>query len=190
MPRQDVPRLALILGGSGLIPFLWFGSQHAPNSKRQVPWGDELIARWTRATSLPLDWAKSGDQRTVRHHLIAYGSCILSFLGAIHWGVAMVAPVPGIAGMQYAVSVLPALIGWGALVVDKKADHSTVAPHVMLITGFLGQYAFDEWALGRRVVPAWFTHLRSPLTVAVVSMLSISGYLGREPSKAEQLRTG
>ncbi len=47
--------------------------------------------------------------------LLAYGATILSFLGAIHWGLALRDPTdPPIAMLVW--SVIPSLVAWAALV--------------------------------------------------------------------------
>jgi hypothetical protein len=49
--------------------------------------------------------------------LIAYGAVILSFLGAVHWGLALRAPVEEapMGPARLTLGVVPALIGWVAL---------------------------------------------------------------------------
>lgn len=178
---ENVPRLALVLGASGLTPFVWYAAQHRPTSESDAapPWGDEVLTRWERLVGPRLGWAKSGDQATVRGSLVAYGAVILSFCGAVHWGSAMSYPLPGVMPRQLAASLAPALLGWGALLLDQRTGHATTAPHVLLSAGFLGVYLLDEWALSVRAVPAWYTHLRTPLTVAVVTSLSAGASLAR-----------
>jgi len=61
--RTPVPRPAAVLGGLGLLPFLAAsGFAHAAEGEL-VFWAQTLLA--------------------------AYGACILSFLGGIHWGLAI-----------------------------------------------------------------------------------------------------
>jgi hypothetical protein len=179
---ENVPRLALLLGASGLTPFVWYAAQHRPMSESGAapPWGDEVLSRWERLVGPRLGWAMSGDQAVVRGSLVAYGAVILSFCGAVHWGCAMSYPLPGIMPRQLAASMVPALLGWGALLVDHRTGHATTTPHAMLSAGFLGVYLLDEWALSVKAVPAWYTHLRTPLTVAVVTSFSAAGFLARE----------
>ena len=49
--------------------------------------------------------------------LIAYGAVILSFLGAVHWGLALRAPVEEapMGPARLTLGVLPALVSWVAL---------------------------------------------------------------------------
>lgn len=95
--------------------------------------------------------------------LAAYGAVILSFVGAIHWGAAagrgQYAPLP------YALSVVPALIGWAALLLP-------------LGTGLvLLAIAFAAWRIAEHGLldvhqPGWLRHLRTRLTAgASISLL-------------------
>ncbi|MFC7474774.1 DUF3429 domain-containing protein [Dankookia sp. GCM10030260] len=79
---QPLPRPTLWLGLAGLLPFL----------------GTALLA-WTA----PPDW-----RGVALHALAAYGAVILSFLGAVHWGLALRAP-PAEAG-----ATAPRRRGWGS----------------------------------------------------------------------------
>jgi hypothetical protein len=186
---DTVPGVAKLLGGLGLLPFLYYGYQHDPlpnddnnhlasDVKATTPRMDVTIDRWlqhTPAALIPLlTAAKSGDQLTVRRRFITYGGSILSFMGAVHWGLAMAAPTPR--PSQYIVSVVPALLAWTAL----NVSENTLAPHAILGTGFLGIYLYDEVMLSRKLVPAWYTYLRSPLSVIVLFTVTGSAYISRD----------
>ncbi len=83
---EQIPTLALWLGYAGLLPFigLMLGLWFAP---------ERLDAFLMRA-------------------LLSYSAVILSFMGAIHWALAMHAE-GDTARRHMTFSVLPALIGWG-----------------------------------------------------------------------------
>jgi hypothetical protein len=176
--NDRVPRVAMLLGGGGLLPFVWYGSQHAPLQPPTTPFMDDALTRWEAFLGVPhaLSLLKSGDQATVRRRFLSYSACILSFMGAVHWGLAMA--TPGVRPGQYVASVLPALVGWGAL----NVDQASTTPHTMLSLGFLAVYFGDEWALTARRVPPWYTFLRTPLTVAVVLSTTLAAFLAR-PNK-------
>ena len=196
-----VPRLAILLGGTGLIPFAWYGLQHAPYPSRRAaaagapaprPALDDLLARWARHTSLPLEYLACGDQATVRHRFTAYSATVLSFLGAVHWGAALCGPGAGsaFAGAQLLFGVAPSLLAWGALCApeDWAGSRDGTARHTLLAAGFLASYFFDEAAAARKPVPGlppYYTHLRTPLTCAVVLLHCVAGALSRSPSISE-----
>ncbi len=98
-----------------------------------------------------------------------YGAVILSFLGAIHWGLAMVMPEID-SGRQHALfiwSVVPSLIGWLACLLGGMEGS------LLLSLGLLVQYACDVYQMRCGGVPAWYLRLRIRLTtLAVLSLLA------------------
>ena len=89
MSKAEAPRPAPLLGYLGLLPFV-----------------AGALALWLA----PPDLAAKASRA-----LLYYGAVILSFMGAVHWGLAMHGDYPG-RDRQLAMSVLPALVAWGALV--------------------------------------------------------------------------
>ena len=103
--------------------------------------------------------------------LIAYGAVILSFMGGVHWGLAMKAPIGesrGKSASHYLLSVTPALVGWAA-----TAMAATDA-YIVLAAAFLALLLVDmSWTSGRRA-PAWYGSLRLQLTAAVLISLGVA----------------
>lgn len=96
-----------------------------------------------------------------------YGCSILSFLGAVHWGIAMTDS--RLAGKRFVISVLPSLLGFS----------SCLLPHlpVTLIIqgiGFLGLYGYERKLYGAQKIPKWYLKLRFGLTAGVVGSLASS----------------
>ena len=88
-PTANLPPVwAQWLGAAGLIPFAMLA-----------------LALW---------WPALGYQGTISHALASYGATIASFLGAIHWGLAMRSP-PGAGAGPYLWGVMPSLLAWLAL---------------------------------------------------------------------------
>jgi hypothetical protein len=166
-------RTPFALGAAGLLPFLFWGAQHDKIDSPAPPQFDALVASAAAASGLPLGFFLSGDQETVRRRFVSYGACILSFMAAVQWGLAMAAPV--YLPWAYVGSVLPSLWAWGAL----NADARTVTPHSMLATGFVGVYFVDEILLRKRLAPSWYGVLRAPLTVVVTMTIVLAAYAGR-----------
>jgi hypothetical protein len=92
---------------------------------------------------------------------------ILSFLGGIHWGLALARPAPpGFRALG--IGVLPSLAGWAGLLAGG------VGGLLLLLAGFLAVLAVDL-DLGREGgAPPWFARLRVVLTGAVCGCLLLA----------------
>jgi hypothetical protein len=140
-----VPRAAMVLGAAGLLPFLALSFMN-------------LLVDGTL-----------GDQAT--RALTAYGAVILSFLGGIHWGLAIENIPAGSEGddrlfRRLTCSIVPALIGWIALLMPPTVSLSVLA------AAFISVLAFDLIACRNGDAPDWYPRLRVPLTIIVVLSLS------------------
>ena len=95
--------------------------------------------------------------------MVAYGGLILSFLGGIHWGRALLQET-GDAPRILRWSVLPSLLGLGVLLLP------AVAALALLILGFVVLYQCDVRAWRSQ---DWFTDLRGRMTGLVVMLLAL-----------------
>lgn len=140
--NSKVPALPGILGYLGLLPFVFFA-----------------VTVWI-----------APDQQIVilNKLLLTYAACILAFMGAVHWGYAMVANANS---WQLGLSVLPALLGWLALNMPSHWGYS------VLIVSFVILCFADGRATQNNLAPAWYPRLRTPLTIVVILSL-ISGAFG------------
>lgn len=142
-----MPRSVAWLGYGGLLPFTYL------------------------ALAVPLDPTHAPLWRGT---LIAYSAVILSFVGAVHWGFAMTQASlkPQQRSLAYVWSVVPALLGWVALLLP-------VAPaSVVLIVGFVAHYALDRQLMRSADLPAWYLPLRLRLTaVACICLISIAWWI-------------
>ncbi len=105
---------------------------------------------------------------TVWHQsLRAYAAVILSFVGALHWGFAML--LGNVATTQrhslFAWSVIPCLMAFVALVTS-----STVSTAVLVI-GFFLHFVQDARLAVIAALPGWYLPLR--LRLSVVATLSL-----------------
>ena len=140
-----VPAAAAWLGGLGALPFVVLAA----------------------ALTAPVGPAREG----LGTALVAYGAVILSFLGAVHWGLA-IAPAatagsPGLA-LRLGGSVVPSLVGWGALLLP------TVGGLVALAVAFGAMLAADRRATRLGAAPAWYATLRLPLSLAAIASLLLA----------------
>ena len=102
--------------------------------------------------------------------LLTYGAVILSFVGALHWGFAMVHPAAAgpVANKLFFWSVVPSLLGWVALLVEPAVGTA------LLITGFLAHYGQDLRLNRILPLPFWYLPLRLQLTaVACLCLASV-----------------
>ena len=133
------PQLAKLIGYGGLIPFVGCSAlMYAGNT------GVSIIALFASAV---------------------YGAVILSFVGAVHWGLAM---REDRSLHWYIWSVIPALMGWLAIVIlDIKITL------VALAVAFTLAWSVDRQASLRGLIPEWYMQMRHILTAgATISLLT------------------
>lgn len=140
-----MPRAVAWLGHGGLLPFIGLAALVVLDRAHAAVWSDALAG---------------------------YGAVILSFVGALHWGVAMSAPALTAAQRQqaFAWSVVPALLAWPATVFAGSAAS------VLLVLGFAAHLAQDHRLATLAELPAWYLPLRVRLTaVACMGLLVNAG---------------
>ncbi|MDX1709527.1 MAG: DUF3429 domain-containing protein [Rhodovibrionaceae bacterium] len=145
---SQLPRPAVWLGFAGLLPFV---------ATALAAWHPEPLVI-VYAINLQL----------------FYGACILSFLGAVHWGLALAGagsqgdPRAAMTFNRLGWSVVPALLAWATLAMDPLVGL------VGQIVGFAGMFFGDLAAVRRGYAPGWYLALRRPLTVIVILSLGSS----------------
>lgn len=95
-----------------------------------------------------------------------YSVVILSFLGGIRWGHALLRAEDEITNPEAIVlvlSVIPSLVAWGTLFVD-----APLAIGVLLVA-FCAQGAWDSLSANADKLPKWFAPLRMLLTLVVAA---------------------
>ncbi len=141
--HTKLPPYVALLGYGGLIPFVGLAS---------LLWLDaQRVTTWSQA-------------------LISYGAVILSFVGAVYWGVAMSVSTLNESQRQRAFvwSVAPALFAWFAtMMVDAVAL-------LILLLGFVAQFVQDHRFANAAGLPAWYLPLRKQLTFVVCCCLLAS----------------
>jgi hypothetical protein len=143
--NNEMPRSALLLGWGGVLPFVGLALAAAIGLPSPIPQAETM--------------------------LIGYGAVILSFMGGVHWGGAMQSESGSRddgAAWHYALSVMPALVGWTSLVLTSSYAL------VVLAAAFLSLLIVDlTWASGGKA-PAWYGKLRLQLTSAVLLCLGLA----------------
>jgi hypothetical protein len=139
MPQE---KLAKLLGYAGLIPFITFSA---------------------------LSWVENTVIDNPAYYLVTYAAIILSFMGAIHWGVAMSVKSER-ANFQLAISVVPPLLGWLALLLPIIYGYS------LLIVSFIALCLLDREQNKQGVFPTWYYPMRVILTTIVVLCLILATF--------------
>jgi len=139
----SLPRPVAWLGYGGLLPFLALAA----------------------AVLLRLE------EDLARAALVGYGAVILSFVGALHWGFAML--LPGLDEAErtrlFAWSTVPALVAWPALLAPPPLAA------FILMAGFVAHYLHDRRLARRADLPAWYLPLRLQLSsVACLSLVALA----------------
>lgn len=149
---KTIPPPAWMLGAAGLIPFVGL------------------------SLALVADIGVSRPLATLA--LMTYGAVILSFMAGVHWGLAMAAGAQrndagstGIGFFDYAASVVPALVGWFALLYFDPGPAMAV-----IAAAFAGLLGYDFNVIRRGLAPRWYAALRFPLTIVVVLSLLLGGW--------------
>ena len=149
MSATRIPTTPLILGLSGLIPFLWGAATHL----------------WPPAQSLRDPFIDFTGQSL----LLTYGLTILAFMSGTIWGFATRSPNPA-AARGYALSVLPAL--WGVFAYALPISLGLLA----LSLGFSALIALDLRAIRLAEAPHWWLPLRLILTTVAVACLLVGAF--------------
>jgi uncharacterized membrane protein len=107
--------------------------------------------------------------------LIGYGSVILSFVGAVHWGIALTRSDLGEQrrNSTWIWSVVPALLAWLALLV------TPIVATIVLVAGFVAQYLQDRRLSGQASLPTWYLPLRLRLTSVACACLAAGAFAAR-----------
>lgn len=137
----SVPSAAAWLGGFGIIPFA--------------------------GLSLALPFANDVLKGQLSFALLAYGAIILSFVGGIHWGLAIgaVAQTDNTLWRRLALSIGPSLVAWVALLAPFSIGF------LVLAAAFVAMLLVDIRASRMLEAPAWYPKLRWPLSCGAVASL-------------------
>jgi len=147
---KPLPLTAWLLGFGGVIPF--------------------LVLFLALLPGLSPGFANS---REITLWLLAYAAIILSFIGAVHWGVALAKDDDATGnkqrGWNFLYGIMPALLAWFALLLPHNIALFLMAGLVMLA------YGADAVLLFRRL-NSDYSILRLYLTAAVSLLLLASGF--------------
>ncbi|PHH90855.1 hypothetical protein CDD83_2454 [Cordyceps sp. RAO-2017] len=156
-----VPRESHILGLAGTLPYLATSLSTiflAWDLTKQLPTGNALYD------------AVFIDHQTARHLLgvieplqLGYGAVIISFLGAIHWGLeyAEKKPSPKRTRFRYGVGLAASAVAWPTLYMPLEYALTTQ------FMAFVALYFVDSRCASRGLAPPWYGTYRFLLTAMV-----------------------
>lgn len=143
-PPASIPSVPLWLGAGGLIPFVILTGA--------VWFSDEAYR------IMAYEWLRT------------YAAVILSFVGALHWGFAMLHPkmTEPERNTVMAWSIVPALVAWLALLAPLR--------HGLAVTAamFALHCAMDRAFVQRFNLAEWYLPLRGGLTIVVIVCLTLA----------------
>ncbi|RGP80564.1 putative mnn4-regulates the mannosylphosphorylation [Fusarium longipes] len=172
----DVPRESRILGLAGTLPYLgtslstvflaWDLNKNIPtgNSFYDAIMVDHETAKYLLSVIEPLQ--------------LGYGAVIISFLGAIHWGLeyAEKAPLRERTRFRYGMGLASSIIAWPTLMLPVEYALTTQ------FMAFVGLYFADSRAATKGWAPRWYGSYRFLLTAMVGAAIFIS-LIGRAKIK-------
>lgn len=143
-PPARIPAAALIPGLLGVLPF----------------WGLALSTQLSSGI----------DPLLALMALIMYGAVILSFVGALWWGMAVHAGPTAPRATMFIWSVVPALIGWTSIMTEPAIGLR------MLMAGLVLQWVLDGLLMHYvpNLIPRWVFRLRTMLTLGATSALGFA----------------
>lgn len=107
-----------------------------------------------------------GQREIAQHIAIGWGATVLSFAGAVHWGLAMAGRLTW-TPVRMAGSILPAVIGAAAVVLNGQRALG------LLVVGF-GVFWLYEHRKVAGELPEDYLRLRRNLSVAVCALLALT----------------
>lgn len=117
------------------------------------PFVASLAAAW---------WSAPPWQDVAIQAFLGYAAVILSFLGGVHWGLAIATLAPGSVAFRrrLGMAVLPSLVAWPALLLEALPGAG------LLAVGFVVLRTVEAGTTG---LPGWYRRLRSVLTLGVAA---------------------
>ncbi|RMD41251.1 hypothetical protein DV735_g3868, partial [Chaetothyriales sp. CBS 134920] len=181
---KDVPKEALVVGLAGVLPYL-----ATSLSTVYLSWDIQYAAHHGQGFILSAETA----ERLL--HLIepielGYGASIISFLGAIHWGLEWAGYGGNQGYSRYAIGIIATAVAWPTILLP--AELGLIAQ--FLAFSFL--YFADARASVRGWAPPWYATYRFVLTFVVGASIvaslvgrgQIADLITRPPGPADRMR--
>ncbi|KAI6377702.1 hypothetical protein MCOR25_002426 [Pyricularia grisea] len=165
---SGVPPLSYKLGLAGTLPYLG-------TSLSTVFLSWNLSTQWPTSSNLLNSIMFSHENaayyfQLLEHIQLGYGAVIISFLGAIHWGLeyAEKAPHPQRTKFRYGMGVVAPMLAWPTLLLP--VEYALIGQ----FAAFSALYFADAKAATRGWAPPWYGTYRFVLTFVVGSAIFVS----------------
>lgn len=146
-------------------------TQESENSDHKLVWAIAIIGAIPMVLFSAIIVVAGGRSGFAAPFIDAYkvfSAIILSFLGGIHWGIVLGSGNDHFSGKALVISLIAPLIGWIAFFVSEPMCFA------LLMVGFAGQGAWDNFAVHKGHLPLWYSKTRMILTLVVIlSMAAI-----------------
>ncbi|KAH9864142.1 hypothetical protein J1614_010076 [Plenodomus biglobosus] len=157
----DVPREAYYMGLAGTLPYLAtsFSTVFLAWELNHITAGHGVLLSEANATYL---------LHLLEPLQIGYGASILSFLGAIHWGLEWAGYGGNQGYKRYAIGVVAPAVAWATLLMP--IEGALIGQFI----GFVALYYVDTRAAVRGWTPPWYGVYRFVLTFIVGASIVVS----------------
>ncbi|TPX45768.1 hypothetical protein SeMB42_g01956 [Synchytrium endobioticum] len=155
---DSAPAAARYLGYAGLLPFL--------ATTGGAIWMPEMVPLLSEIQGM-------------------YGASILSFMGAVHWGLAMSNYATTNNNKRYVLSTAPSLIAFASLLMTTP-EYTLMAQ----LAGFVGLLGGDLIAAKKQLVPRWYPRIRLFLTSVVTLCMGTTVYVKQKRSGHMEVHDG
>ncbi|KAK2731472.1 hypothetical protein FQN57_003367 [Myotisia sp. PD_48] len=164
---EDVPKEALYLGLAGVVPYLATSLSTVYLSWEMNHAVTTGAGKWISAESAELL------MNVIEPLQIGYGAVILSFLGAIHWGLEWAGYGGKLGYRRYAAGVIAPAVAWPTLLFP--VEYALISQFF----AFTFLYYNDARAAVKGWTPSWYAMYRFVLTFVVGASIVVS-LIGRE----------
>lgn len=179
---STVPREAYAVGLAGTLPYL-------ATSLSTVFLSWNLNTQWPTDSHLLNSFMFSNESAAQWMHILepiqmGYGAVIISFLGAIHWGLEFAErkAVADRTRLRYAIGVLAPAVAWPTMMMPIEWALTTQ------FAAFCALYYVDSRATVKGWAPAWYGTYRFVLT-AIVGAAIVVSLIGRARAGGPEMHT-
>ncbi|RPA77179.1 hypothetical protein BJ508DRAFT_242187 [Ascobolus immersus RN42] len=160
---KDVPQDLTFMGLAGLAPYV-----ATSGTSLFLAWDLAHAAEYGTTPYLLSQQSAQNLLAIVEPIQLGYGAVLLSFLGAIHWGLEFAGYGGRFGYKRYAIGLLAPAASWGTTFL---AYDTALATQFL---GFTGMYFADALATKWGWAPHWYTNYRFILTFVVGSSIVIT----------------